>query len=288
MAEALQQLSSEDPHLDFRWFHEERELHLKIMGPVQSEIVADTLKNRFGLEAAFSDPTVIYKETPAKSGIAAESYTMPKPCWGVVKYLLEPAERGSGVSYRSKVGVNDIKRKYQNEIEACIPEALKQGIKGWEVTDLSITLVGGEDHVLHSRPGNFKLATNIALMKGLTETDTILLEPILAFRISAPEEYLGKVTADIISMRGSFEPAEIARGGFTLRGRLPLATSMDYAIRLGSLTGGKANLSVVFDGYEECPEGLGVIREYKGISPLDRSKYILKMRGAITASSIHA
>ena len=114
------------------------------------------------------------------------------------------------------------------------------------------------------------------------------VESVAALRISAPEEYLGKVTADIIDMRGSFEPAEIARGGFVLRGRFPLATSMDYAIRLGSLTGGKANLSVVFHGYEECPDGHGVIREYKGISPLDRSKYILKMRGAITASSKHA
>ncbi len=213
---------------------------------------------------------------------------MPKPCWGVVKYLLEPAERGSGVAYRSEVCVNDIKRKYQNEIEACIPEALKQGIKGWEVTDLRITLVGGEDHVLHSRPGDFRLATNIALMKVLTETDTILLEPILAFRISAPEEFIGKVTADIITMRGSFEPAEIARGGFILRGKFPLATSVDYAIRLGSLTGGKANLSVVFNGYEKCPDGLGDICEYRGILPLDRSKYILKIRGAIMSSSREA
>ncbi len=284
LAEVLQQLTSEDPHLDFEWFQDERELHVKIMGPVQIEILTEVLKARFGIDAHFSDPTVIYKETPGQAGEVTERYTMPKPCWGVVTFLLEPTERGSGVSYRSEVGVNGIKRKYQHEIEACIPDALKQGIKGWEITDLEITLIGGEDHVLHSRPGNFKLATNIAFMKGLAQTDTILLEPILAFRLSAPESFMGKITADIIHMRGTFDPPEMGQGTFLLTGRVPLATSMDYAIRLGSLTGGRAKLSVTLEGYDTCPEGQGEVREYKGISPLDRSKYILKMRGAITQS----
>ena len=285
LAEALQQLSSEDPHLDFRWFHEERELHVSIMGAIQTEILTEILNSRFGIAAVFSEPTVIYKETPARPATGADRYTMPKPCWAVVKFLLEPGTLGSGVSYASKVGVNDILQKYQNEIAAAIPDALKQGIKGWEVTDLKITLTEGEDHVLHSRPGNFGLATNIALMKGLAAADTILLEPILAFRISAPEAFVGKVTADIVTMRGSFEPAEMGGGNFILKGRFPLATSMDYPIRLSSLTGGKAKVSIRFDGYEACPDGLGVTRDYKGISPLDRSKYILKMRGAITPST---
>ncbi|MCZ6636027.1 MAG: TetM/TetW/TetO/TetS family tetracycline resistance ribosomal protection protein [bacterium] len=285
LAEALQQLASEDPHLHFEWFNQERELHIKIMGAIQTEILTDILKNRFEIDAHLTDPTVIYKETPTSIDYGADRYTMPKPCWAVLKFRLEPGERGTGVSYHSEVRTNDVKQKYQSEVAKTIPEALEQGIKGWEVTDLKITFTEGGDHVLHSRPGNFRLATNIALMKGLTATDTTLLEPILAFRISAPEEFIGKVTSHIIEMRGSFEPAEITNGKFTLQGKFPLATSMDYTIRLSSLTGGKARFSAHLDCYEACPDHLGVIREYKGINPLDRSKYILKMRGAITTSA---
>jgi small GTP-binding protein len=284
LAAALQQLSSEDPHLDFKWIEQERELHVKIMGVVQTEILTEILNNRFGIDAVLSDPTVIYKETPATSDYGADSYTMPKPCWAIVKYLLQPGARGSGISFRSEVGVSTIEQKYQNEIAASLPEALQQGIKGWEVTDLEIVLVDGSHHLVHSRSGNFKLATNIALMQGLTATRTILLEPFLAFRITAPEEFVGKVTADIINMRGSFTPAEIINGQFVMSGRFPLATSMNYTIRLSALTAGKAKLSTYFDGYEECPDELGVVRDYRGISPLDRSKYILLMRGAITPS----
>jgi len=65
---------------------------------------------------------------------------------------------------------------------------------------------------------------------------------------------------------------------------VPLASSMDYAIRLGSLSGGRGTWAVRFDGYEACADELGVIRDYKGISPLDRAKYILWWRGAITDS----
>jgi ribosomal protection tetracycline resistance protein len=284
LSNALQMLSSEDPHLDFRWFAEEKELNVRITGVVQTEILSEILQQRFGLGATFGDPTVIFKETPAGSGFGIERYTMPKPCWAVVKYLIEPGERGSGISYSSKVSTTSVVLKYQNEIEVAIPGALKQGIKGWEVTDLKITFVEGEDHVLHSRPGNWKLATNIAILKGLTETDTKLLEPILAFRILASEEHMGRITSDILSMRGMFEPPEMRAGTVVLTGQIPLATSMDYPVRLSSLTGGKAKMSLRFDAYEECPKGEGVTREYKGICPLDRSKYILMMRGGITES----
>ena len=215
----------------------------------------------------------------------AERYTMPKPCWAIVTFRLEPGALGSGVSYASEVRTNDVLQKYQNEIAKNIHGALKQGIKGWEVTDLKITFTEGSDHVLHSRPGNFTLATNIAIMKGLTAADTVLLEPVLAFRIAAPEATVGKITADILQMRGSIDPPEMTGSNTVLKGRVPLATSMDYAIRLSALTGGKAKFSAHFDGYEPCPDHLGVSRPYRGICPLDRSKYILKMRGAITLSA---
>ena len=281
LAQALQQLSSEDPHLNFTWFDDERELHVKIMGTIQTEILTELLDTRFGIQARFDDPTVLYKETPAATGYGIERYTMPKPCWAIVKYLLEPAERGSGVVYSSEVSVNDVKAKYQSEIESSIQGTLKQGIKGWEVTDLKITLVEGSDHVLHSRPGNFKLATNIAVLKGLTETDTILLEPILSFRIEAPENFVGKITSVIVNGRGTVEPVQTDHGQVVVSGRIPLATSMNFPIRLNSMTGGTAKYTFHYGGYGPCPRGEGVERGYKGISPLDRSKYILKMRGAI-------
>lgn len=281
LAEALQELSKEDPTLDFEWLREDKELHVKIMGWIQIEIIEKILEDRFGIVAKFDDPTVIYKETPSKIGEGFVRYWMPKPCWAIMKFRIEPGELGSGVVYESKISVDDVHQKYQNEVERTIPNALKQGIKGWEVTDIKITLFEGEDHQVHSNPGDFVVATPMGIMDGLTNTGTTLLEPLISFKISATEDLLGAITSDITQMRGTFESPEMENGKFMLKGILPVATSLDFPVRLSSRSGGKAKISTKFYGYQKCADELGKTREYKGISPLDTSKWILKARKAL-------
>ena len=245
------------------------------------QILEHILLNRFNIETTFEEPTVIYRETPTQKGEGYVRYWMPKPCWAIMRFLIEPGERNSGVQYSSIVSVDKIHQKYQNEVERTIKSALKQGIKGWEVTDLKITLIDGEDHEVHSHPGDFVVATPMGIMDGLTNTGTTFLEPILSFKISAAEELLGNITSDIQQMRGRFDSPTFDNGKFFLTGFLPLATSIDYPVKLSSRSGGKAKIVTTLHGYEPCSEELGVIRSYKGISPLDTAKYILKARKAI-------
>jgi ribosomal protection tetracycline resistance protein len=281
LAKALTELSLEDPALDFNWFKEENELQLKIMGWMQLDALKFMLEDRYYMKVQFEEPSVIYKETPKTEGFGYERYTMPKPCWAVVKFEISPGERGSGWVYESKISVDKVHQKYQNEVERTIPHALKQGIKGWEVTDLKISLIDGEDHEIHSRPGDFILATKVGLMEGLNKINTTLLEPILSFTIFAPEEMLGKVVSDITQMRGSFETPDIIGDRFEMKGLIPLASSMDYSVKLTSRSGGKARIFTQFHSYQPCTDEEGVVREYKGLSPLNRGKYILQHRGAI-------
>ncbi len=281
LAAAMLELSAEDPALEFEWMREESELQVKIMGWIQMEVLERILADRFGIEAKFENPTVIYKETPASTGEGFVQYWMPKPCWAIMKFRIEPGERGSGVSYRSLVSVNDVQQKYQNEVERTISAALKQGIKGWEVTDIRITLIEGEDHPVHSRAGDFAVATPMGIMNGLVNTGTTLLEPMIRYKIDAPEELLGIITSDVTQMRGNFDSPVISSGRFILTGGLPLSTSIDYPVKLSSRSGGKARISTQFSGYRECTDDQGVIRPYRGISPLDTAKYILKARKAL-------
>ncbi|MEI8202372.1 MAG: translation factor GTPase family protein [Bacteroidota bacterium] len=281
LAAALQELNAEDPSLDFQWMKDEKELHVKIMGWLQMEVLERIIEDRFQIKAKFENPTVIYKETPSTIAEGYVRYWMPKPCWAIMKFRIEPAERGSGVKYESKIGVNDVLQKYQNEVERTIPVALQQGIKGWEVTDIKITLIEGEDHEMHTHPGDFVVATPMGIMDGLQNSGTILLEPMIAFKISATEELLGAITSDITQMRGSFESPTMENGRFVLKGIMPLATSIDYPVKLSSRSGGKAKISTQFHSYRDCTDEQGVIREFKGISPLDTAKYILKARKAL-------
>ncbi|WP_433944505.1 GTP-binding protein [Paenibacillus sp. SN-8-1] len=121
VVQALQELSDEDPLLDVQWLQDERELHVKIMGPIQLEMLTSLLSSRYGLSVTFSQPSVIYKETPIQTAEGYIAYTMPKPCWAILRFLIEPGERGSGLKYSSVVRTEDLLPQYQNG--SCPPGA---------------------------------------------------------------------------------------------------------------------------------------------------------------------
>ncbi|OXS58296.1 GTP-binding protein [Cohnella sp. CIP 111063] len=279
---ALQELADEDPYLDVQWLQEDRELHLRVMGPIQVEVLGQMLLSRYGLEVNFGEPSVIYKETPAQKGEGFVAYTMPKPCWAILRFVIEPGERGSGLEYRSIVRPERLLDSYQNEVARRVPEALEQGLKGWPVTDLKVTLIEGEHHVWHTHPLDFVVATPMGIMDGLVNTGTILLEPMLRFRLSTPEEFGGKLMSELSVMRGEFDMPVVRQGRMELEGRLPVATSLDFPARLGSMTKGRGTLTTYFDGYQECPRDVNAERSRRGVNPLDTSKYILATRNALS------
>ena len=281
LIEALNILNNENPDLHFRFLKEEQELHLNIRGEVQKEILQSVLRTQFNIAVDFSKPTVIYKETPTIAGEGFVRYWMPKPCWAIMRFRIEPGERGSGVRYSSVVSVNDIKKQYQNDVAKAIPGALKQGILGWEVDDVKITLVEGEDHVAHTRSNDFTIATPMGIMDGLSKCKPTLLEPILSFKIIAPEAFLGAIISELLRLRAEFNNPEIDDGVCKVMGEIPVATSLDLPIKFSAMTGGKGKLLTRFSCYKTCDVSLGQTRPYKGISPLDTAKYILKARKAL-------
>lgn len=281
---ALHELADEDPLLDLQWLQEQRELHVKVMGPIQVEVLTHMLSSRFGLAVEFDAPSVIYKETPAQAGEGFIAYTMPKPCWAILRFRIEPGERGSGLVYKSLARAERLLESYQNEVARRVPEALRQGLFGWEVTDLKVTLLEGEHHVWHTHPLDFAVATPMGIMDGLSKTGVKLLEPIVSFRISAPEEAGGKLMNELIQMRGEFDAPQVRGERMELEGLLPVATSLDFPARFGSLTKGRGVMSTFFAGYRECPPDLQAERARVGVNPLDQSKYILYVRKALAQS----
>lgn len=240
---ALQELADEDPLLDAQWLQDERELHIKVMGPIQLEILNSVLEERYALKVTFGQPSVIYKETPARAGEGFIAYTMPKPCWAILRFQIEPGPPGSGLVYDSIVRSSDLLPQYQSETARRVPEALQQGLHGWEVTDLKVTLTEGQHHVWHTHPLDFAVATPMGIMDGLARVGTKLLEPILQVRIVVPEENGGRVMNDLVQMRGTFEPPVLQGERMIIEGRLPLATSLDYPVSLSSYTKGRSTFT---------------------------------------------
>ena len=281
LAAACRTLSDEDPLLQTRFVRDTGETQLDAMGAIQLEVLQETLLSRFGLSARFTDPTVIYRETIARPAVGFCAYTMPKPCWAVLRFELAPGKRGSGIVFRSEVPVREIPARYQHQVEQALPLALAQGRLGWQVTDLEITLTGGSSHQFHTHPLDFIVATPWAIQDGLLRGGSVLLEPLLEMRLRVPPECAGRIMSDVNAMRGEVTRAQTEADYAALTALVPLKSSMDYPARLAQATGGRGGMGIRLHSYRECPLELGATAARRGVDPLDTSRYILAARSAL-------
>jgi ribosomal protection tetracycline resistance protein len=274
-------LSGEDPLLQAQYIRSLNELHLQVMGTIQLEILEEILKTRFDINVTFTPPAIIYRETVAQSCEGFVAYLAPKPCWAILRFRIDPAPRGSGVTFTSQVPVRTVKAHYQNQVAQAIPLALNQGRLGWQVTDVNITLIDGGDHQFHTHPLDFIVATPMAIQDGLRNGGSTLLEPILDVRFLLPPESVGRVISDVSTMRGEVLDSFSDGERMILNARIPVQSSLDYSITLASFTGGRGAMSVRLHGYRECPLELGATAKRRNVDPLDTSKYILAARSAL-------
>ena len=281
LRQACDILSGEDPLLKSQYISSLDQLQLQAMGTIQLEILRQVLSDRFGLEASFSEPAVIYRETITKAAEGFVDYTMPKPCWAILRFRIEPAPRGSGVQYASETPVRDIMARYQHQVEQAIPLALNQGRLGWQVTDVKITLIGGCHHLKHTHPLDFIVATPMAIQDGLHKGGSTLLEPILEVCFRLPPESAGRVISDVSLMRGQVLDSVSDGERMVLKALLPVQTSLDYPVTLAAVTSGRGSMTAKLHSYRECPPELGASTPRRNVDPLDKSKYILAARSAL-------
>ena len=281
LREACTALSAEDPLLHARYVRASGQMHLQVMGKVQLEILQEMLETRFGLKVTFGEPAVIYRETIRKRAVGFVAYTMPKPCWAVLEFDIAPGERGSGVTYSSVVAGRDIMPRYQHQVEQALPLALSQGRLGWQVTDVRITLTGGNHHLIHTHPLDFIVATPMGIQDGLRRGGSVLLEPILETRFVVPEDCVGRIMSDVQLMRGEVTDTANEDGIVAMTALIPVATSLDYPTAFASVTGGRGSMSTRLHSYRDCSLELGKTAPRRGVDPLDTARYILAARSAL-------
>ena len=278
---ACKVLSGEDPLLQVQYVRTLGQLHLKAMGAIQLEVLEEVLRTRFDLKATFTRPAIIYRETITRAAEGFVAYTMPKPCWAILRFTIEPAPRGSGVQFVSAVPVRELAAQYQHQVEQALPLALAQGRLGWQVTDVKITLTEGNSHQYHTHPLDFIVATPMGIQDGLQRGGSTLLEPVLAIRFLLPAEHVGRVMTDVAAMQGEVLDSEADGDRVILNALVPVRTSLNYAVTLAAATGGRGAMSVRLHGWRECPQELGATDPRRGVDPLDTSKYILAARSAL-------
>lgn len=258
--QALKLLEDEEPQL-LTEAREDKSLVVSVMGKIQLEVLTQVLKERFGIEAVFAPPKVLYRETVARPVMGFGHYE-PLRHYAEAHLRIEPAERGSGISFASECHVDTLASNYQNLVRTHVFERVHRGIlTGAPLTDVKIVLTAGKAHLKHTEGGDFREAVYRAIRQGLEKAENILLEPWYQFEISAPSQYAGKIMADIQKRFGQCSPPELEGDTVSISGRGPVASFMDYGIELAAQTKGCGSISMIWGGYEECHNAEAVIAE---------------------------
>jgi elongation factor G len=241
------------------------------MGELHLEVIVDRLVREFKVAANIGKPQVAYKESidgSAKAEGKFEHLAGGKNQYGHVWLELEPAPRGSGFTFESRITADQVPTQFLEAIERGVIDSLDSGpVIGFPLVDLKVALVDGSYHEEDSTEMAFGVASTMAMRKGSAEASPILLEPIMDLEVIVPEEYLGDVMSDLNAKRAKINGVESRLNAQVVKAHVPLAEMFGYSTDLRSATQGRATFTMQFTAYDRVPENLAktVISRIRGI-----------------------
>lgn len=257
----MKSLEEEEPELHVVWRESIGEIHVRVMGEIQTEILKSLIQERFGMEVEFADGRLLYKETIASSAEGIGHFE-PLRHYAEVHLLLEPGEPGSGLEFSTDCSEDELDRNWQRLILTHLEEKQHLGVlTGSPITDMKITLLAGRAHLKHTEGGDFRQATYRALRQGLMQCESVLLEPVFSFTLEVPADQLGRAMSDIQRMCGSFDPPVTQGESVVLTGSAPVSAMRNYQKEVNVYTRGRGRLVCALKGYEPCHNAAEVIGE---------------------------
>ena len=259
MLPKLKQLEEEDPQLHITWNEHLQEIHVSLMGEVQTEILRSLILDKFDVDVSIDEGKVLYKETISTT-VEGVGHYEPLRHYAEVHLLLEPLARGKGLVFDTDCSEDSLDRNWQRLILMHLNEKEHVGVlTGSPITDMKITLKAGRAHLKHTEGGDFRQATYRAVRQGLMQAKSVLLEPYYSFRLEIPFEQLGRAINDIRLRKGTMSQPEESGGMSVITGRAPVILMNGYASEVAAYTGGRGRIFFENGGYDECHDSEKVI-----------------------------
>ena len=156
LATAIQRLAEEDQTFHVRGDEETGQTIIGGMGELHLEVLVDSMKREFKVEANVGKPQVAYRETITKK-VEKVDYTHKKQSGGAGQFArvivdIEPnTTEGGGYEFINKVTGGRIPREYITSVDDGAQEAMVNGVlAGYQMVDIKVTLQDGAYHDVDS------------------------------------------------------------------------------------------------------------------------------------------
>ncbi|MGI0479160.1 elongation factor G [Geminocystis sp. CENA526] len=260
ISSAIAKILDEDPSLKWEQDENTHEVILWGQGEIHLQVTLERLKNKYNLSLLTQNPKIPYKETIRKGTTIHGRYKHQSGghgAFGDVYLDIKPLERGEGFQFGQTIVGGVVPKQYIPGVEMGVREYLQQGVLGYPVVDISVTLTDGSYHSVDSSEQAFKQAARIAMTEGLPQCEPILLEPILQVDISVPSEFTSKVLQLVSTHRGQilgYDAIEDWKNWDQVNAYLPQGEMQDFIIELRSLSLGVGFFNWQYDHLDQVPD----------------------------------
>ncbi len=258
VARALTAMEAEDPCFRVERTEATNETVIRGLGELHLQVILEKIRNRYQVEMDTREPRIAYHETITRS---AEGHHRHKKQtggagqFGEVYLRAEPLDRGAGFEFHNAIVGGAIPTQFIPAVQKGVEQIYAEGaVAGYPMQDIRVTVYDGKYHPVDSKEVAFVAAARHAFYDAIHAAHPVLLEPIVAMEIVAPESAMGDIAADLSSRRGRIQGTDTLPGDMlSIRAAAPLAELSHYEGQLKSITAGQGTFTMELSHYEAVP-----------------------------------
>ena len=259
LQEVLNRIEREDPTFRIEVNRETGQFVMSGMGELHLEVIRNRLERDFKVNANIGKPRVAYRQMVVREGSASvrlERQMGGKDHFGEVQITLAPTKSDEeGVSVvQWEGGPPAIPPEWRQALEDTVNSCLTGGGElGFPFIRVQARIQLPPVSPLTTEMGLIVAASD-AFQRAHKKAGDLLLEPLMAFQVTTPEDYFGAVHQDLVRRRAQIEKVDMVQELRKIEGRVPLAEECGYTTALRSLSQGRAGVSLEPVGFAQAPE----------------------------------
>ncbi|NNM54754.1 MAG: elongation factor G [Spirochaetales bacterium] len=253
LEQVMSTLMLEDPTFLVKENKETGQTLISGMGELHLDVLVTRITKEFRVEARVGNPQVSYRETVTASVTHEEIYerTMAgKEHRAQITLTIEPASRGEGNSFTSKVSKSVLPDVYQEAVSRGVQAAFGSGVLfGYPLIDVKVTLTSARYDELTASELAFEAAGSLGFDNAARQASPVQMEPVMKVVVLTPHDFVGEVINHLTQKGGIVLSMESHPGREAINAEVPLIKMFGFTTGLRSMTQGRGTFTMEFSHF---------------------------------------
>ncbi|GHT48341.1 elongation factor G 1 [Spirochaetia bacterium] len=251
----LELLSKEDPTFTTKESDETGQLIISGMGELHLDVLVTRILEEFKVDAQVGNPQVTYRESVSAEVEHKQTFSRViagKENNAALKIKVSALARGTGNKYSCSAKNAAVPQEIFDAVERGIEGSLASGIAlGYPCIDVGVTCIDIEYSELTGTEFAYEACASAAFDEACKNAAPILLEPIMALKLSTPKEFVGEVMSIVTQRGGQVANMESKPAIDEITAYAPMEKMFGFMTALRSASQGRATFTMEFSRFEK-------------------------------------